>query len=92
MVNQVKCAHILCAKLSKAIEALDRINKGESFDKVASDLSECPSRRRGGDLGFFTRGKMVREFEQAAFSLQPGEMTKEPVRTQFGYHIIKRTS
>ncbi|MDD5417267.1 MAG: peptidylprolyl isomerase [Candidatus Nanoarchaeia archaeon] len=92
MTDKVRCSHILCQKQSRCLEALERINKGESFNKVAMEMSECPSRKRGGDLGFFGRRQMVREFEDASFKLNIGEMTKEPVRTQFGYHIILRTA
>ena len=92
MANKVKCSHILCAKLSKSLLALERIRKGESFKTVAMELSECPSRKRGGDLGYFGRGAMVKPFETAAFSLQVNEMTKEPIRTKFGYHVILRTA
>ncbi len=92
MANKIRCSHILCSKLSKALLALERIREGEDFAKVAKELSECPSRKRGGDLGYFGRGVMVKPFEQAAFSLQVGEITKEPVKTGFGYHIIKRTA
>lgn len=92
MADKIRCSHILCEKQSKALLAMEKLNKGEPFNKVAMEMSECPSRKRGGDLGEFGRGRMVREFELAAFSLKPGEVTKEPVRTQFGYHIIKRTA
>ncbi len=92
MANKVKCSHILCSKLSKALLALERISKGESFKTVAMELSECPSRKRGGDLGYFGRGAMVKPFETAAFSLQVNEMTKEPIKTRFGYHLILRTA
>lgn len=92
MSNKIRCSHILCTKLSKALLVLERIRAGESFAKVAMELSECPSRKKGGDLGFFGRGQMVKPFEQAGFRLQVGEMTKEPVRTGFGYHVILRTA
>lgn len=92
MADKIRCSHILCAKMSKAQEALAELNKGESFAKVAEKYSECPSRKRGGDLGEFGRGKMVKEFQDAAFKLNVGETTKDLVKTQFGYHIIKRTA
>ena len=69
--------------------ALERLGKGEKFSQVASDVSLCPSRKRGGDLGTFGRGRMVKEFEQAAFGLEKGQVSPI-VKTQFGYHIIKR--
>ena len=70
---------------------LEKLKHGESFTKIAEEKSQCPSGRKGGDLGEFGRGMMVREFELAAFALKPGEVTQTPVKTQFGYHLIKRT-
>ncbi|NLB76234.1 MAG: peptidylprolyl isomerase, partial [Crenarchaeota archaeon] len=66
-----------------------RLDKGEKFGEIAKKVSLCPSSKKGGDLGIFTRGKMVKEFEKVAFELQKGQVS-EPVKTQFGYHIIKR--
>jgi peptidyl-prolyl cis-trans isomerase D len=69
--------------------AAKRIESGESFEQVAADVSEDPgSKDRGGDLGFFARGQMVKEFEDAAFALAPGQMSA-PVKTDFGFHLIK---
>ncbi|MFZ0696554.1 MAG: peptidylprolyl isomerase [Nitrososphaeraceae archaeon] len=91
MVDKIKCAHILVNKHSEALQILERIKKGESFADLARELSiDRGSGKRGGDLGLFGRGQMVKPFEEAAFKLKKGEMTNEPVRTQFGYHIIKR--
>jgi parvulin-like peptidyl-prolyl isomerase len=72
-----------------AQEVLDLIKQGKSFSQLAEQYSTDGSRRRGGDLGFFGRGIMVREFEKAAFALQKGEISPI-IKTQFGYHIIKR--
>ena len=58
-----------------------------SFEEAAQKYSKCPSAAQGGSLGSFTRGRMVPEFEEAAFQLKVGEIS-EPVKTQFGYHLI----
>lgn len=89
MVDKVHCAHILVKSESEAKTVLNRLKKGEKFGNVARAVSRCPSGKKGGDLGTFTRGKMVKEFEKAAFALQKGQIS-EIVKTQFGYHIIKR--
>lgn len=89
MSNQIRCAHILVEKHSTALEILDKLNKGESFAKLAETYSIDGSRKRGGDLGFFGKGMMVKEFENAAFALERGQVSGI-VKTQFGYHIIKR--
>ena len=75
--------------LAKAQDLRKRIQAGEDFAQLASQESDdTGSGANGGDLGFFRRGQMVPSFEQAAFALQPGELS-EPVKTQFGYHVIK---
>jgi peptidyl-prolyl cis-trans isomerase C len=89
MPAKVHCAHILVKSESEAKAVLERLKKGEKFGNVARAVSRCPSGKRGGDLGTFTRGKMVREFESAAFALQNGEVSGV-VKTKFGCHIIKR--
>ncbi|MFQ5969493.1 MAG: peptidylprolyl isomerase [Nitrososphaerales archaeon] len=89
MADKIRCAHILVAKFTQAQEILDKIKKGESFVKLAQELSLDASRKRGGDLGYFGRGMMVKEFEKAAFALQKDQIS-EAVKTEFGYHIIKR--
>lgn len=86
----VRASHILVPELEMAEKALAEINEGRDFAEIAMEISTCPSKERGGDLDFFTRGRMVPEFEQAAFALEVGEVS-EPVETQFGYHIIKTT-
>jgi peptidyl-prolyl cis-trans isomerase C len=89
MPDKVHCAHILVKSESEAKLVLERLKKGEKFGRVARAVSRCPSGKRGGDLGTFTRGKMVKEFENAAFALQKGEVSGV-VKTQYGCHIIKR--
>jgi parvulin-like peptidyl-prolyl isomerase len=89
MAEKIRCAHILVEKMSTAQEVLDKINKGESFAKLAEEYSMDGTRKRGGDLGYFGKGVMVKEFEDAAFKLEKGQVSGL-VKTQFGYHIIKR--
>jgi len=89
MKNKVHCAHILVKTEKEANTILERIKRGEKFHNIAKQVSLCPSRKRGGDLGAFNRGKMVKEFENAAFALQKGQISSI-VKTKFGYHIIKR--
>ncbi|MBD3168432.1 MAG: hypothetical protein GF307_03040 [candidate division Zixibacteria bacterium] len=75
----------------EAEKLLKRVNKGEDFAELAKEYSEDPgSAKRGGDLGFFSRGRMVKPFEYAAFSMEIGEI-RGPINTEFGYHIIKVT-
>ena len=76
--------------LKKAREILAKLKQGEDFAKLATENSACPSKEKGGDLGSFERGKMAEEFDKAAFSLKPGELS-DVVETEFGYHIIKTT-
>jgi peptidyl-prolyl cis-trans isomerase C len=89
MPDKVHCAHILVKTGQEAKAVLERLKKGEKFSNVAKEMSLCPSRKRGGDLGTFTRGKMVKEFEVAAFALQKGQISPI-IKTKFGCHIIKR--
>ncbi|MDA7940900.1 MAG: peptidyl-prolyl cis-trans isomerase [Nitrosopumilus sp.] len=91
MSSKVKCSHILVKKLSEAEGVIARLDGGEKFATVARAVSiDGGSARRGGDLGWFGRGAMVKEFEREAFSLPVGG-TSGPVRSQFGYHVIRRT-
>jgi peptidyl-prolyl cis-trans isomerase C len=90
MASKIKCSHILVQKQSEALAVLERLKKGESFSNLAKELSiDKGSGKRGGDLGYFGRGMMVKPFEDTAFKLEKGQMS-EPVKTEFGYHIIKR--
>lgn len=90
MSNKIKCSHILVAKQSEAIAILERIKAGEKFGKLAKETStDTGSAKKDGNLGYFTKGMMVKPFEETAFKLQVGEIS-EPVKSEFGYHIIKR--
>jgi peptidyl-prolyl cis-trans isomerase D len=75
-------------KNNKSLSILEKAREGEDFAELAGRYSEDPSREQGGQLGVFGRGSMVKPFEDAAFSMKAGEIS-DPVRTQFGWHIIK---
>lgn len=87
--TEIKARHILVADEDAAKAIIAELDGGADFAELAKEKSTGPSGPNGGDLGFFGRGQMVPEFEEAAFALAPGEYTKEPVQTQFGWHIIK---
>ena len=89
MTDKVHCAHILVKTKPQAEEILSKLKKGSDFATLAKEFSDCPSKKNGGDLGEFGRGQMVKEFEKAAFALEKGQLS-EPVKTEFGWHIIKR--
>lgn len=88
--GQVRASHILVDKLSLAQQIKEDLEDGADFRKIATEYSNCPSKKRGGDLGSFGRGKMVPEFERAVYKMSIGEVS-DPVKTKHGYHIIKRT-
>ena len=85
----LKAQHILVSHEYEAKDLLRKIQEGVEFDKLAKDFSNCPSAKAGGHLGEFPKGRMVRAFEEALLKLSPGE-TSGVVKTQFGYHLIKR--
>lgn len=86
--EEVKASHILVASENDAVDIIKQLNAGADFAEIANKKSIDPS-GNGGDLGYFTRETMVPEFAEAAFSMKKGELSKKPVKTQFGYHIIK---
>lgn len=89
--KEVEVSHILVAELETALEVIDKLNEGENFGELAKEYSTDPgSKDNGGSYGFIERGRMVPEFDQAAFSLEVNEIS-EPVQTDFGYHIITIT-
>ncbi len=90
MAVQARASHILVKTEDQANQILKRLADGEEFDKVARRFSSCPSGKNGGDLGWFGKGQMVPEFEKVAFENDPGKIVG-PVKTQFGYHVIKVT-
>jgi len=87
--EQVHARHILVETEAKAKEVIAALKKGGDFAELAKQGSVGPSAKRGGDLGFFSKGDMVPEFADAAFALKAGEFTTTPVQTQFGWHVIK---
>jgi peptidyl-prolyl cis-trans isomerase C len=90
MALQARASHILVKTEEQANQILKRLADGEEFDKVARRFSSCPSGKNGGDLGWFGKGQMVPEFEKVAFENDTGKVVG-PVKTPFGYHVIKVT-
>lgn len=87
-MNKVNASHILCKTEQEALACLTYIKNGKTFEELAREKSLCPSGKKGGSLGWFGRGQMVKEFETAAFSGKKGQVVG-PVKTQFGYHLIR---
>lgn len=91
--DTVNASHILVDSEEKALELLAKIRSGEiSFEEAAFENSTCPSKENGGNLGDFGKGQMVPEFDTAVFAMEVGEISEAPVKTQFGYHLIKLNS
>lgn len=88
--GKIKASHILVEKLTKAQEIYENLKAGEQFENLAQQYSTCSSKKKGGNLGEFSKGDMVPEFWNACTKLKIGEIS-EPVKSRFGYHIIKRT-
>ena len=87
--EEVRARHILVKTKAEADSVIAQLKKGADFAKLAQEKSTGPSGKNGGDLGFFADGQMVPPFSKAAFALEKGQVTDTPVKTQFGYHVIK---
>jgi peptidyl-prolyl cis-trans isomerase C len=87
--KEVHARHILLKTSDEAVAVIKSLNDGADFAALAKEKSTGPSGPRGGDLGFFGKGQMVPAFEAAAFALETGAHSREPVETQFGFHVIK---
>lgn len=87
----MRASHILVQTPGHAQQIITELLNGQDFAALATQHSQCPSGKQGGDLGEFAQGQMVPLFEQAVLSLKPGEIS-EPVQTQFGFHVIRRTN
>lgn len=90
MANKISVRHILVKKQSEALNIKELLDSGKDFAGLAKKHSTCPSSKKGGNLGEFGRGQMVKEFEKVAFKLDKNQVSGV-VKTKFGYHIIKRT-
>lgn len=89
-MTEVRASHLLVKTEDEAKQLREEILGGKEFADIAAEVSLCPSGANGGDLGFFGKGMMVKEFEDAAFSMKVGELS-EPIKTQFGWHLLKLT-
>ncbi|MFC6488272.1 peptidylprolyl isomerase [Nitratireductor sp. GCM10026969] len=87
--EEVRARHILVETEEEAKNIIQQLQEGGDFAEIAEEHSQDGSAAQGGDLGYFTQGRMVPAFEEAAFALEPGSYTQEPVETQFGWHVIK---
>ncbi|MBO6510757.1 MAG: peptidylprolyl isomerase [Roseibium sp.] len=87
--EEINARHILVKEKAEAEAIVKELEGGADFAELAREKSTGPSGPNGGDLGFFGKGQMVKPFEDAVFALEKGEFTKEPVETQFGWHVIK---
>ena len=88
-VEEVRARHIIVETEDEAKAIIAELAAGGDFEAIAREKSKDGAAAQGGDLGYFTQGRMVPEFEQAAFALNVGEYSREPVKTQFGWHVIK---
>ena len=86
--TEIRARHILVKTEADARDVVERLSRGDKFPELAKELSIGPSKVQGGDLGYFTKGQMVKEFEEAAFALDKDQVS-EPIKTQFGWHVIR---
>ncbi|CAN5263152.1 hypothetical protein BH09SUM1_BH09SUM1_15200 [soil metagenome] len=89
-MDQVRASHILVDTQTEAEDLKVLIDSGRTFDEIAKEHSKCPSGQEGGNLGWFGKGMMVKPFEDACWTMKVDEVSK-PIKTQFGYHLIKLT-
>jgi peptidyl-prolyl cis-trans isomerase C len=87
--NEIHARHILVKTVEEAKDVIKQLDGGASFEELAKAKSTDGAAAQGGDLGYFSSGQMVPEFEKAAMALEVGAYTKEPVQTQFGFHVVK---
>ena len=87
--SEIHARHILVKTREEAVEIIKQLDGGASFEELAKTKSTDGAAAQGGDLGYFSAGQMVPEFEKAAMALEPGGYSKEPVQTQFGFHVVK---
>ena len=87
--EEISARHILVNSEEEALGLIEKLKNGADFSALAKEFSTGPSGPKGGDLGYFGRGQMVPDFEAAAFNLEIGTFSSQPVRTQFGWHVIK---
>ena len=87
--EEISARHILVNSEEEALGLIEKLKGGADFSALAKEFSTGPSGPKGGDLGYFGRGQMVPDFEAAAFNLEIGTFSSQPVRTQFGWHVIK---
>jgi len=89
-MSKIAASHILVDQEFEAKDLVAKLQGGASFEDLAKQFSKCPSGKKGGALGEFGKGMMVKSFEDAAFALEVGKVS-DIVKTQFGHHLIKRT-
>ncbi len=87
--NEMRARHILVSDEKTAKDIIAKLGKGGDFAKLAEEHSTDATKANGGDLGYFPRGMMIKEFDEAVFAMKKGEVSKTPIKTQFGWHVIK---